>query len=128
MVTLEEWMDIRALHRQGLSIREIARRTHRSRNSVRKALRSGSPPSKITRRRGSLLDGFADFLRERWFETELSAVRLHAELIARGFTGSEVMVRRFVAELKSQRYGPKGATVRYETAPGHQAQADWASC
>lgn len=128
MVNLEEWMDIRALHREGFSIKEIARRTHRSRNSVRKVLRSPSPPGAITRKRVSLLLDYGDYLRERWFEHELSAARLHEELRTRGFVGSEVTVRRFVAELKRQRYGPKGATVRYETAPGHQAQADWAYC
>lgn len=128
MVTVESWMDIKSLHRQGFSIKEISRRAHRSRNSVRKVLRSASPPQRITRSRGSLLDAHADYLRQRWFEHELSAVRLHEELVSRGFTGSEVTVRRFVSELKRRRYGPPGATVRYETAPGQQAQADWASC
>ncbi len=126
MVRLEEWMDIRALHEQGISIREIARRTGRSRKAVRKVLRSSAPPGQIRRRRASGLEPFQDLIRERWFEYELSAARLHEEVAELGYLGSEITVRRYVAELRRSRYGPKGATVRFETAPGHQAQADWA--
>lgn len=125
MVKTEEWMDIRALHREGVSIREIARRTGRSRNSVRKALRASEPPGGISRRRASLLDAFKTYIRERYFEHELSATKLHEEVRNQGYLGSEITVRRFVSELKRSRYGPKGATVRFETPPGHQAQADW---
>ena len=39
MLKLEEWMDIRTLHREGHSIKEIARQTGRSRNTVRRVLR-----------------------------------------------------------------------------------------
>lgn len=119
-------MDIRALHEQGLSIREIARRAGRSRKAVRKVLRSSVPPSRIRRQRPSQLEPFKDHIRDRWFEYELSAVRLHEEAAELGYAGSEVTVRRFVAELRRSRYGSKGATVRFETPPGRQAQADWA--
>lgn len=126
MVRLEEWMDIRALHEQGISIRAIARRVGRSRKAVRKVLRSSEPPGRIRRLRESALEPYKDHIRERWFEYELSAVRLHEEAAGLGYSGSEITVRRFVAELKRSRYGPRGATVRFETAPGKQAQADWA--
>ena len=126
MVRLEEWMDIQALHEQGISIREIVRRSGRSRKAVRKVLRSGEPPGRVRRRRPSGLSPFEDHIRDRWFEYELSAVRLHEEVAELGYAGSAITVRRFVAELKRSRYGPKGATVRFETPPGRQAQADWA--
>ena len=126
MVRLEEWMDIRALHEQGISIREIVRRTGRSRKAVRKVLRSTRPPGEIRRQRPSSLAPYADHIRERWFEYELSAVRLHEEVADLGYRGSAITVRRYVAELRRSRYGPKGATVRFETPPGRQAQADWA--
>jgi transposase len=43
MVRLEEWMEILLLSRQGLSISEIARRTGRSRPTVRRQLRQSGP-------------------------------------------------------------------------------------
>jgi hypothetical protein len=36
------------------------------------------------------------YLRERFLDHGLSAVRLFAEVRAMGFTGSEIIVRRFV--------------------------------
>lgn len=45
-----------------------------------------------------------------------------------GYTGSERTLRRYVASLKPESERLKKLTVRFETPPGKQAQADWASC
>ncbi len=45
MVQVQEWAEIRAMRQvEGLSIKEIARRTGHSRNTIRAALRSSEPP------------------------------------------------------------------------------------
>ena len=44
-----------------------------------------------------------------------------------GYTGSVRTVRRYVSSLDVQR-SHKRKTVRFETPPGKQAQADWACC
>jgi transposase len=45
VVAVQEWAEIRAMRAvQGLSIKEIARRTGHSRNTIRAALRSAQPP------------------------------------------------------------------------------------
>ena len=45
MVGVQEWAEIRAMQAvEGLSIKEIARRTGHSRNTIRAALRSAEPP------------------------------------------------------------------------------------
>ena len=45
MLDVEQWAEIRRMHEvEGLSIREIARRSGRDRNTVRTALRSVEPP------------------------------------------------------------------------------------
>ena len=49
---------------------------------------------------------------------------LHRELVAQGFTGSPVIVRRFVQPLRAAARSAV-ATVRFETAPGQQAQVDF---
>ena len=44
MLKLEEWMDIRSLHKEGHSIKAIARMTGRSRNTIRRVLREAGFP------------------------------------------------------------------------------------
>jgi hypothetical protein len=43
-----------------------------------------------------------------------------------GYTGSLVTLRRFLASLEHQATRQRRLTVRFETPPGQQAQADWA--
>ena len=81
-------MDILLLHKQGHSIREIARTSGHSRNTVRRAVREGAPRSFRTPARPSKLDPFKDYLRQRFEQHGLSAVRLTQEIRQLGFAGS----------------------------------------
>src|SRR6185437_1484184 len=72
----------------------------------------------------SMLDPFAEWLRQRAPEVGFNAVILHRELREQGFRGSEIIVRRAVRPLRTAA-APSGATVRYETTPGEQAQVDF---
>ena len=66
MVGLEQVMEIRVLHRQGTGIREIARATGLSRNTVRRHLRSPDPPCYKPRPpRRTKLDSFKAYVVER---------------------------------------------------------------
>jgi transposase len=57
MVRVEQWAEIRRLYYvKRLSIKEIARRTRRDRNTIRKALRSERPPKYSRPARPSKLD------------------------------------------------------------------------
>jgi transcriptional regulator with XRE-family HTH domain len=82
--------------RLGLPIREIARRTGLSRNTVKKYLKEGTiEPVFATPERSSKLDPFAEKL-AGWLKTEAGKSRkqrrtlkqLHADLVKLGFTGS----------------------------------------
>jgi transposase len=79
-----------------LSIREIARRTNLSRNTIRKYLRSDAVEGTFkVPERASKLDPFADKLSD-WLKTEARKPRkqkrtlkqLRGDLVALGFTGS----------------------------------------
>lgn len=70
-----------------------------------------------------LLAPFATWLEARAPEVGFNAVVLHRELRDQGFTGSEVIVRRAVRPLR--RAAVPAATVRFESAPGEQAQVDF---
>lgn len=121
-------MDIHYLHKQGLSIRQIAQQTGHSRNTVRKVLRGDHSGEFQTPRRSSSLEPFHSHLTQRYSEYRLSAVRLHAEIRDMGFEGSASTVRRFLRQLRNQAQRQEKTTVRFETPPGKQAQADWAEC
>ena len=126
MIDSEQWMEIKQLHKQGLSGRQIAHVTGHSRNTVAKALAQPVPQSFPTPERASCLDPFKPYLKERYEAYGLSGVRLRDEIAAQGFTGSLDIVQRYLKTLKVDQVVAKRATVRFETPPGHQAQVDWA--
>jgi transposase len=121
-------MDIRTLHKEGHSIKEIARQTGRSRNTVRRVLREAGPSSFLKPERSSCVDHFKSYLRERFESSGLSAVRLLEEIRAMGYNGSISTLRRYLHTLRPEQERLKKLTVRFETPPGKQAQADWAYC
>ena len=82
MLTGEEVMVIRVLHRQGMSIRGIARTTGISRNVVRRYLRSpGAPRYKRRAPRQSKLDPFKSYAAERLRAAAPSRIPATAPLI-----------------------------------------------
>jgi transposase len=128
MVKLEEWMDIRALRKEGHSIKAIVRLTGRSRNTVRAVVREGAPRSFRKPRRHSGLDAFKAYVKERFESCRLSAVRLLGEIRPMGYDGSVFTLRRYLSTLRPSLERRSKLTVRFETAPGQQAQVDWAYC
>lgn len=99
-------LEIMELHRQGLSIREIAWQTGLARNTVKKALAQqrlwGYKPRGPV---GSKLDAFKPYLEERVALGVTNAIRLLAELRQKGYTGGYTLVREF---LKPRRRVSKG--------------------
>ncbi|SEA94281.1 hypothetical protein SAMN05444370_12025 [Rubrimonas cliftonensis] len=119
-------------------IREIARRTGLSRNTIRKYLKSGAvEPKFATPERPSKLDPFAEKLAS-WLKTEAAkgrkqrrtAKQLHADLVALGFTGSYGRVSAFAREWRAGRQreeqtAGRGIFVPLLFRPGEAFQFDW---
>jgi transposase len=82
MLNLDQFMNILFLQKQGHSVREIARLTGHSPNTVRKLLRAKRAPTPARRVRPSKLDAYKPYLSERWTAHALSAVRLLPEIRA----------------------------------------------
>jgi len=122
-------MMILDLHRQGLSVSAIARRTGRDPKTVRKYIERGlEPPAYGPRQVGrpNKLAPYLDYLRERVAAfPDLTATRLTRELREHGYSGAYTAVKRFVAAIRPND-GPKPFEVRFETPSGHQAQVDFA--
>jgi transposase len=111
--------------RDQLSIREIARRTGLSRNTIRKYLRSGTvEPAFRVPERPSKLDPFADKL-SAWLKTEAGKSRkqrrplkqLHADLVALGYEGSYSRVAAFARKWKADRQREQGTAGRGTFVP-----------
>lgn len=128
MINRGQYMEVKALHAEGVSIKNIARMTGLSRNTVRRVLRGEHPLKLRAGARESKLDAFKPYVRDRFEQYGLSAVRLHAEIAAMGYAGSAQTVRRYLAELRGPARRQASTTLRYETPPGKQAQADWTEC
>jgi len=127
MVDLEVVQQIRGLHAQGWGAKRIARELEIARNTVRRYLRGGEAAQVQMRPQRRALD---DGLRGRavaLFEqvAEGNAVVVHRELAREGAEASVRTVQRAVAECRRQRHAAAVATVRFETAPGHQMQVDF---
>ena len=129
MIQLGDLIVILDLHRQGLSISAIARRTGRDPKTIRKYIARGlEPPAYGPRQVGrpGKLAPYLEYLRERIVAfPELSAVRLTRELRERGYTGAYTAVKRFAAAIRPDNV-PKPFEVRFETPAGQQAQVDFA--
>jgi transposase len=130
MLKVEDWMDIHLLKKQGYSNSEIGRLTGHSRNTVAKMLATTAEQAhtRSYKKRSSRLDEFKPYLKSRYEQYQLSAVRLLAEIKPMGYTGSVDLVRRYLQTLKPLSKAVEKATLRYETPPGEQAQVDWAYC
>ena len=124
--------------RDHLSIREIARRTGLSRNTIRKYLRSGAVEPKFrVPTRASKLDPFAEKL-AGWLAREarksrkqrFSVKQLHEDLVAEGYKGSYWRVAAFARRWREERQrdqqsAGRGTFVPLAFEPGEAFQFDW---
>jgi len=71
------------------------------------------------------LDGYKGIILSRLAEyPELTSVRLLAEIKAAGYSGGYSQVKEYVGGVRPR--SPEEPVVRFETAPGHQGQVDFA--
>ena len=115
------------LHRQGLSVSDIARRAGFDRKTVRRYIARGLEPPAHKRRppRPALLDPYRVHLRERVAAyPELRASRLLRELRGMGYRGGYTQLTAFLREARPP--VPAGVEERFETPLGQQAQVDFA--
>lgn len=130
---------IRRWHfRQGMSIREISRRTGLSRNTVRKYVSNQVvEPEYPARKSRSKLDGF-EVLLATWLERQSrrhrkqrkTIKRLHQDLVQLGYTGSYDRVAAFARKWRAQQKealvkSAKRTYVPLSFSPGEAFQFDW---
>ncbi len=128
MIPQEFFVEIHVLHRQGLSIRVIARKLSISRNTVKRYLRDPKQTPEYSQRakRPSVLDPFKPYLLERIRAASpdwIPATVLFREIKARSYEGGKTTVRSFVSAQRPQKL--EVPIQRFETLPGEQMQVDF---
>ncbi len=125
MVTLDEYLGIQELARQGLSRSEIARQLGLDRKTVGKYRKeAASPPTSKKRSAGSRkIAPFAAHLRKRLAQGCTDAVVLLREIRELGYQGGYSILKDFLRPLRQdERWRVE---IRWEAPPGLYAQVDW---
>ncbi len=124
VITGEEFMDIKAMNRDGLSIRRIAKITGLHRKTVKRHLESTSLPEyHRTKRRGSILDPFRPMIDAYLEEDDYQGSWIFDKLVSMGYKGGYTIVKDAVRAIKGEK--TRIAYIRFETEPAFQAQVDW---
>ena len=99
MLSVEDWAEIRRLHKtEGLPIKLIARTLGISRNTVRAAVASDGPPKYVRRPAGSAVDAFEDAIRAQLAAVPTMPATVIAERV--GWTRGITVFKERVRELR----------------------------
>jgi len=118
-------VEIEVLHRQGKSIREIARETRSARNRTLRATRFKRQSIRAAWCNGHEAQFHQTYIEDRIENAgkiHLSAVVLLRELRARGYDGGITQLKEYLRVIRPQL--PPNPIVRFETEPGDQLQID----
>jgi transposase len=132
MLSERSSVDVRALHRQGFTISEIARRTHHDRKTIRAYLNGERTPGQRERAAPDPFDPFVDYVTARLTEDpHLWAATLLDELVPLGYPGSYPTLTR---QIRARGLRPACTACAHVTArpnaiiehpPGEETQFDW---
>jgi transposase len=128
LLDVEGWAELRREHFvRGVSIKELARRTGMSRNTIRAALRASAPPKYERRSAPSKLDPFKDeihrLLRE---DPKLSGQRVRELIAPLGYVGGKTILDGYLRDVRPL-FAPPRTFQRTVYRPGEICQFDlWA--
>ena len=126
MLKVEEVKEIHEMKGAGRSVRGIAQELDVSRNTVRRRLKFPEAMRPKPRPlRGSKLDPYTEHTDRRMAEGLENCRVLDREVRALGYQGGYSTVVQYVRPRR--RHKQPEAAMRFETAPGEQAQVDWGS-
>jgi transposase len=125
LLDVERWAELRREHFvRGVSIKELARRTGLSRNTVRLALRSQSPPRYERAVAPSKLDPFKQEIHELLRrDPKLPGVRVRELIEPLGFQGGKSIVDDYLREVRPL-FAPARTFQRTVYRPGEICQWD----
>lgn len=125
MVEVQEWSEIRRLRFvEGLSKREIARRTGRNRRTVDRALASDQLPKYERPRAGSKLDPFKDEIKRLLTDdSRIPSQRIREKIEELGYAGGRSICDDYIRSLRPL-YAPERTFQKTDYRPGEILQFD----
>jgi len=127
MIKSDMWHEIHSRRRLKETKKSIARALGLHIQTIRKVLRQVAPrPYERTKDERGILTPYKSYILQRLAAVGYCARSIYEELQARGFPGCYDTVKRFVSPLRTGVF--QEATMRFETPPGRQGQADWGQC
>jgi transposase len=113
----QRWTEVMALYNKGYGFRKISRITGLSRVTVSRWVQSGTFPEMSARPpKRSLLEPWREWLEEQRENGNHNASQIWREMVAKGFTGSETLVRDTVAKWRKGWNPPVTAIIRLPSA------------
>ena len=125
MVGVEQWAEVRRMRRvEGLSAREISRRTGLARDTIARLLAASEPPRYERRSAGSKLDPFKDWICEQLAaQPRIQSQRLRELATEIGYVGGKSIFDDFVREVRP-RFLVARTFQRTVYRPGELVQCD----
>ena len=130
MISQEEFTMIHTLKAQGYSIRAIARITGLNRRTVTRRLKEPKRKPYAGREYPSKLDAFKPYIEQRLsraLPARIPSPVILEEIASHGYKGKLRILQEFMGRWYTKHGFGKldEPIVRFETAPGYQAQVDW---
>jgi len=99
---LDRFTEVKELYRQGATIRGIAQKFKMHRRDVRQFIHADECPHRAqAQKRGSKLNKYLPYLRERWEQGCHNATELAREITGQGFNGADSLVRRLITSWRA---------------------------
>jgi transposase len=126
VLDVEQWAELRREYFvRGVPIKELTRRTGLSRNTVRAALRSPTPPKYERSPAGSKLDPFKEEIhRLLRADPEIPGQRIRELIASLGFDGGKTIVDDYLREVRPFFVAPPRTYQRTVYRPGEICQFD----
>jgi len=126
MISRESILEINYFNNQGLSYRALSRKTGYDRRTIKRYAENPEliGKSRASVKRASKLDQFMPTIKA-WFDEDAyyTAAWIYDRLVKMGYSGGRTIVKDAVHKIKDE--NRRIAYVRFETAPGRQAQVDF---
>lgn len=125
MYDVQDWAEVRRLHREGWTSTAIAEKLQMSRNTVTSLIAKQQPPRYERESAGSMLDNYADAIAAMLDEDpKAPATVIRERLQALGYTGGITILKERLAELRPNFLAARSYQ-RTSYLPGELAQLDW---
>jgi transposase len=117
---MARYEQIMALQKQGMKSGEIAKALSMSQRTLQRWMATGTTPySRRKSPRHRLIDPYKSYLLKRWQQGCQSGAQLARELRAKGYTGSDHGIYRYLETLKAVAPAPSGSKRASKRASAH---------